>query len=245
MERAMAGDWIKLEHGILDKPEVMELSEMLDASPYEIVGHLVEFWFWCDHNLSPECPRVKGTKRGLDRVAGRDGFGDALISVGWLTFADGYFSVPNYDTHLSKSAKQRAKDQRKKAFQRSSVSRFCPDSVPYDRGTKPGPEKRREEKRRDKEKNNSRMAFESESFEAQWQRWAEYRQQKWDAGYSEIELDSVQMSIAAAFGPAGESEAVAALEYSIAHGAKNPILNGDHRKREVSVKANERKKVTF
>jgi hypothetical protein len=142
----MAGDWIKLEHGILDKPEVMELSELLDVSPYQVVGHLVEFWFWCDRNLSPECPCVKGTKRGLDRVAGRDGFGDALIQVGWLTFEDGYFSVPNYDTHLSKSAKQRAKEQRKKAFQRSSVSRSCPDPVPHDQGTKPGPEKRREEK---------------------------------------------------------------------------------------------------
>lgn len=142
----MAGDWIKLEHGILDKPEVMELSEILGISAYEVVGHLVEFWFWCDRNLSPECPQAKGTKRGLDRVAGRDGFGDALIAVGWLIYQDGYFSVPNYDTHLSRSAKQRAKDQRKKAFQRSSVSRSCPDSVPHDQGTKAGPEKRREEK---------------------------------------------------------------------------------------------------
>ena len=142
----MAGDWIKVEHGLIDKPEVMEMADILEITPHQVVGHLVQFWFWCDRNLSPECPQVKGTRRGLDRVAGWDGFGDAMVSVGWLTIDGGLISVPNYDTHLSKSAKQRAKDQRKKAFQRSKLSQICPDHVPYQQGTKAGPEKRREEK---------------------------------------------------------------------------------------------------
>jgi hypothetical protein len=142
----MAGDWIKVEHGLIDKPEVMEMADILEITPHQVVGHLVQFWFWCDRNLSPECPQVKGTRRGLDRVAGWDGFGDAMVSVGWLTIDGGLISVPNYDTHLSKSAKQRAKDQRKKAFQRSKLSPTCPDSVPTSRGRNGGPEKRREEK---------------------------------------------------------------------------------------------------
>jgi hypothetical protein len=138
----MAGDWIKIEHGLLGKPEVMLLADTLDASPYEVVGHLVAFWLWVDLNLSPDCPQVKGTKKGLDRVAGRDGFSDALISVGWLYVEDGVVSIPGYEVHLSKSAKERAKGQKKKAMQRIKLSPSEGDK----NGTKGGT---REEKRRE------------------------------------------------------------------------------------------------
>ena len=162
----MAGDWIKIEHGILGKPEVMRLCDLLDCGPHQVVGHLTAFWLWCDTNMSSLCPRVMGTKRGLDGVAGRDGFCDAMISVGWLYVEDGEVWVPNYETHLSKSAKQRAGEQRKKALQRSGMSPNQRDKTGTqsgtgtgtepgtgtgtepgtDAGTKPGPEKRREEK---------------------------------------------------------------------------------------------------
>ena len=155
----MAGDWIKIEHGILGKPEVMRLCDLLDCGPHQVVGHLTAFWLWCDTNMSSLCPRVMGTKRGLDGVAGRDGFCDAMISVGWLYVEDGEVWVPNYETHLSKSAKQRAGEQRKKALQRSGMSPNQRDKTGTqsgtgtgtepgtDAGTKPGPEKRREEKK--------------------------------------------------------------------------------------------------
>ena len=144
----MAGDWIKIEHGLLHKPEVMQICDLLDIGPHEAVGHLVAFWVWVDQNLSPICPQVQGTKKGLDRVVGRDGFTTALETVGWLTFAEGIISVPNYDVHLSNSAKQRAKDSKKKAKQRSKyVPILSPpdgDILGTERGTRE--EKRREEK---------------------------------------------------------------------------------------------------
>ena len=144
----MAGDWIKIEHGLLHKPEVMQICDLLDIGPHEAVGHLVAFWVWVDQNLSPICPQVQGTKKGLDRVVGRDGFTTALETVGWLTFAEGIISVPNYDVHLSNSAKQRAKDSKKKAKQRSkAVPILSPpdgDILGTERGTRE--EKRREEK---------------------------------------------------------------------------------------------------
>jgi hypothetical protein len=147
----MAGDWIKIEHGLLHKPEVMQICDQLDIGPHEAVGHLVAFWVWVDQNLSPICPQVPGTKKGLDRVVGRDGFTTALENVGWLTFADGVISVPNYDVHLSNSAKQRAKDSKKKAKQRSKhVPEMSPpsgDKIGTEWGTRE--EKRREEKKED------------------------------------------------------------------------------------------------
>ena len=145
----MAGDWIKIERDLPHKPEVMQLAEILGVDELQVVGHLVLFWSWCDANMSLDCPDVSGTKRGLDRASCRDGMVDAMVSVGWLEIfeEDGQerYRIPNFERHLSKSAKTRANEQRKKQRQR-----ICPDgigtNVPMDGGTKPGPEKRREDK---------------------------------------------------------------------------------------------------
>lgn len=142
--------WIKVEYTLLSKPEVMTIADSLEISEHQVVGHLVAFWCWVDANVSLDCPAVIGTKRGLDRVCGRDGMVDALISVNWLEFDGERFSVPNIDRHLSKGAKQRAVEARKKNNQRSrpvSVplqSRSCPGAI----GTSAGPDKIREEKKR-------------------------------------------------------------------------------------------------
>jgi hypothetical protein len=147
----MAGDWIKIERDLPHKPEVMQMAEILDMDELQVVGHLVLFWSWCDANMSLDCPDVNGTKRGLDRASCRDGMVDALVTVGWLSesVVDGrtVYSIPHFERHLSKSAKTRANEQRKKQRQRS-----CPaangTTVPRVNGTQPGPEKRREEKKR-------------------------------------------------------------------------------------------------
>ena len=141
----MAADWIKIEHSLPGKPEVMELSRLLDIDEMAVVGHLVCFWSWVDQNLSPECPHAAGTKRGLDRVAGRDGFVEAMVAVGWLSFDGHTVKIPNYDHHLSQSAKKRAFEARKKTRQRSASPK-CPSTVGTNEGQKEGLEKRREEK---------------------------------------------------------------------------------------------------
>ena len=145
----MAADWIKIEHGLSDKPEVMQLAALLNIDDATVVGHLVRFWCWVDQNLSPDCPRAQGTKRGLDRVAGRDGFVDAMVTVGWLDFDGDSMAIPNYDHHLSESAKKRGKEAQKKRKQR-----LRPQSSPADvpkmsprTGDKTGDQRReREEK---------------------------------------------------------------------------------------------------
>ena len=141
----MAGDWIKIEHALPGKPEVMELARILTIDEMAVVGHLVCFWSWVDQNLSPDCPATNGTKKGLDRVAGRDGFVDAMVQVGWLAFDGQKVQVPNYDHHLSQSAKKRGLESRKKTRQRTS-SRKCPAPDGTSSGQNEGPEKRREEK---------------------------------------------------------------------------------------------------
>jgi hypothetical protein len=129
--------WIKIEYTLLSKPEVMAMAAELGISEFEVTGHLVAFWCWVDANVSLECPRVIGTKSGLDRVCGRAGMVDNLIEVGWLRFDGKVFEVPNLDRHLSKGSKQRAVETRKKQMQRKRTPEEtdgCPDSVPIESG---------------------------------------------------------------------------------------------------------------
>lgn len=145
----MAGDWIKIEHALPNKPEVMTMADLLEISEMEVVGHLVCFWTWVDQNLSSECPVVSGTFRGLDRVAGRTGFAQAMVDVGWLDLSDGKVTIPNYEDHLSQSAKSRAVEAKRKRMKRTKtgqMSRTEADKCPVENREKPALEERREEK---------------------------------------------------------------------------------------------------
>jgi hypothetical protein len=141
----MAGDWIKIEHALPNKPEVMAMAESLDISEWEVVGHLVCFWTWVDQNMSAECPVVSGTIRGLDRVAGRTGFAEAMIGVGWLQLEDGKAKIPNYDDHLSQSAKSRSLEAKRKRLSRKKTGQMS-GYVRDKNGTETGLEESREEK---------------------------------------------------------------------------------------------------
>ena len=134
----MTAHWIKVEKDTPAKPEVMRLAALLDIDEFTVVGHLIAFWSWVDSNLSPECPRTQGTIRGLDRIAGRAGFCEAMIAVGWLSHADGMFEIPKMGRHMGKSAKMRAEDQEKK--QRKRDRQKASEKRPPEQGTKSGQE---------------------------------------------------------------------------------------------------------
>lgn len=134
----MAGDWIKIEKDLPQKPEVMEIADALGMSEAEVVGNLVIFWAWCDSNLSRACNAVSVTKMRLDRITGVTGFVDALVRVGWLQHRDGKIEVVNFDRHLGKSAKSRAQTRNRVEASREKCNAA---SV-----TEALPEKRREEK---------------------------------------------------------------------------------------------------
>lgn len=103
----MAADWIKVEKTTSRKPEVLRIAELLHIHPDHAFGLCVRFWFWCDDQLSSgNAPSV--TNVTLDCVVGRDGFADALLNVGWLRVRNGSLEVPNFERHLSQSAKSRA-----------------------------------------------------------------------------------------------------------------------------------------
>jgi len=111
-------DWIKLQKATAHKPEVLRLACLLQIPPDQALGLVARFWMWCDDQLSDG--RAQGvTTVTLDSVFGHAGFCNALVDVGWLRVREGSLEVPNFDRHLSESAKNRALSGERKRKERS------------------------------------------------------------------------------------------------------------------------------
>lgn len=135
----MAGDWIKVEKSTARKPEVLAISSALGIHPDHAFGLCVRFWAWCDDQLeNGHADSV--TNVTLDFVIGHNGFAQQLIRVGWLKETESGIDIPNFDYHLSESAKTRAQ-----AAKRKSKSRAERDKCHGEVVTKTRPEKRRED----------------------------------------------------------------------------------------------------
>jgi hypothetical protein len=106
----MAGDWIKFETSTLDKPEIWQLADKLDRTPEAIVGHLLRFWSWANRQSRDGNALVTDLSI-IDRVGNLTGLGEAMLSTGWLVKDPGQvtrYSIPNWERHNGKSAKDRA-----------------------------------------------------------------------------------------------------------------------------------------
>lgn len=132
----MAGDWMKIELELPDKPEVHAISAMLNLDPDCVVGKLIRVWQWFDKHT------VDGNAYGVtyslpDRISGVTGFGEAMSFVGWLEQHDKTLVMPKFDRHTSESAKQRALTAKRVAKKRNADSNAA-------NVTKTLPEKRRD-----------------------------------------------------------------------------------------------------
>lgn len=103
----MAGDWIKFELTTMDKPEVCQIADLADIDPDAVVGKLMRVWGWFDQQTEEgNAPSV--SKKLLDRIVGVTGFCEHMKSVGWMVEADGLISLPHFERHNGKTAKNRA-----------------------------------------------------------------------------------------------------------------------------------------
>lgn len=103
----MAGDWIKFETATLEKPEVCQIADAADIDLDAAVGKLLRVWVWFDQQSEDgNAPSV--SKKLLDRLVGVTGFCGLMESVGWMTNVDGVISLPNFERHNGKTAKNRA-----------------------------------------------------------------------------------------------------------------------------------------
>lgn len=102
----MAGDWIKFELTTLDKPEVCQIADLADIDLDAVIGKLMRVWGWFDQQTEKgNAPSV--SKKLLDRLVGVVGFCEHMKSVGWMVEAEGAISLPHFERHNGKTAKNR------------------------------------------------------------------------------------------------------------------------------------------
>lgn len=129
----MAGDWMKIELELPDKPEIHAMAGMLQIDPDAVVGKLIRVWQWFDkHTTDGNAFGV--TYSLLDRITNVTGFSEAMVFVGWLEQNDKTLSMPRFERHTSNSAKTRALTNKRVSKSRNATS-----------VTEALPEKRRED----------------------------------------------------------------------------------------------------
>lgn len=131
----MAGDWIKIEKDTPDKPEVLIIANLLGKPLDEVMGILVRFWRWVDSHMA-KCDSFGVTKKNIDEISKCAGFASSMEKAGWLVVWEGGITIPNFEYHLSQSAKRRALTNKRMQNLRDAHS-----------VTSASPEKRREEER--------------------------------------------------------------------------------------------------
>ena len=124
----MAGDWIKFELCTLDKPEVCQIAEWAGIDPDAVVGKLMRVWGWFDQQTdNGNAPSV--TKKLLDRLVGVNDFCDYMKLVDWMVEEEGVISLPHFDRHNGKTAKNRALTARRVAGHKSGNAKGNAASV--------------------------------------------------------------------------------------------------------------------
>lgn len=102
----MAGEWIKVETALSDKPEVLYIAGIINQDADSVVGKLIRVWSWFDkHTVDGNALGV--TFAFVDRLVGVTGFAEAMQFAGWLEQRDKVLSMPKFDNHNSESAKKR------------------------------------------------------------------------------------------------------------------------------------------
>lgn len=149
----MAGDWIKFELSTMDKPEVCQIADLADIDPDAVVGKLMRVWGWFDQQTeSGNAPSV--SKKLLDRLVGVSGFCEFMQSVGWMVDSDGIISLPNFDRHNGKTAKNRVLTAKRVANHK--VKTNAETNAPIVSDALPKEEKRREEKKEAKQEQDQK-----------------------------------------------------------------------------------------
>lgn len=113
----MAGDWIKMRGNLWDDPRIARICDETGSSEATAIGAL--YWLWASADQHSEDGVMPGlTLRAIDRKTGIGGFGDALVSIGWLADHPEGVRITRFEDHNGISAKKRCVDAKRKAIVR-------------------------------------------------------------------------------------------------------------------------------
>lgn len=141
----MAGDWIKVEENMPDKPEVWRIGSILGLDGDTVAGKLLRVWAWASRNCNADGVTNVTVLPLLDRCAGVTGFCLAMQKVGWLTVSGDLVRFPNFERHCSQTAKDRANANRRAAKHRVKSNAASVTKATLPPLLLPLPEKRRED----------------------------------------------------------------------------------------------------
>jgi hypothetical protein len=112
-------NWIAWTKGLPLKREILQLAKLIDRPRFDVVCLCMLVWEWADDNtIDGYVPDA--TAETLDAVAGIEGFGQALVDVGWLLENEDSITFPNWDRWNSASAKKRLQEAERQARYRKA-----------------------------------------------------------------------------------------------------------------------------
>ena len=225
----MAGDWIKMETMLHEKPEVIQIAAELGMDRFSVVGRLHRLWSW--FNAQSRDGHAKGvTDVFVDELLSCDGFARMLRKVDWLEVRSGSLLVPHFDRHNGESAKKRAVQNERKRRERKSRSEGdkCHATSVTDRGQ--NHDQRREEKRR--EDNSLSPLMLNSNFAKSWKRWRKHLNEKFKPLTETTEEGQLMELSRVCSGDADDASAI--VEFTISRGAVNLITSGEHKQEKKS-----------
>lgn len=121
--------WIKLQTTLPRSPEVIILASALGLSRREALGLVVEYFCWLDEQTTDGCTALSASQ--LDLVLDRQGFAEALVSIGWMASDEnGIMFVLDFDKHNGETAKKRALTARRVEKLRQCNAPSVTDALP-------------------------------------------------------------------------------------------------------------------
>lgn len=108
------------------------MAERLQISAEQVLGGLCRVWIWADQQ-SINGNAISVTENAIDRISRVSGLAGAMREQGWINGSDGRLTLPNFDRHNGKTAKQRAltnkrvETHRKRSSNDSSVTHALPE----------------------------------------------------------------------------------------------------------------------
>jgi hypothetical protein len=147
--RILAGDWLKMEVSLPEKPEVWQIAGILRIDPDAVVGKLLKVWRWFDAHT--ENGNAVGVTYALvDSISGVTGFGEAMALCSWLEQDGSVLRLPRFGRHNGKTAKNRALTAKRVASHKEKSN--AEGNAPGVSDALPREEKRREEKKEQDQK---------------------------------------------------------------------------------------------
>ena len=113
----MAGDWLKWEKRLYNKPEILATARGLGVDVATACLCWFRLWEWADDVTTTG--HVSGVQeRDIDAITQQPGFSRVAVDVGWLVLNPDGVTIPNYRRHNGEPAKQRALAAERKRVQR-------------------------------------------------------------------------------------------------------------------------------